>query len=154
MDKPPLSFAFSGSGWLLPFHLGVIHELRVANLLTNQTHVSGTSGGALAALVSVCDIDTEELLEKLVVLSETVSKQMRGEGRNGDIGGKGGYTSVDALVRREIASILSPPTASAADMPTETMDSRKLLERLNKNRNLNICVTALMPHTHKMHGDE
>lgn len=152
MDKPPLSFAFSGSGWLLPFHLGVIHELRVANLLTNQTHVSGTSGGALAALVSVCDIDTEELLEKLVVLSETVSKQMRGEGRNGDIGGKGGYTSVDALVRREIASILSPPTASAADMPTETMDSRKLLERLNKNRNLNICVTALMPHTHKMHG--
>ena len=77
---PPLSFAFSGSGWLLPFHLGVIHELRVANLLTNQTHVSGTSGGALAALICVCDIDTEELLEKLVVLSETVSKQMRGEG--------------------------------------------------------------------------
>jgi len=143
------SFAFSGSGWLLPFHIGVIRELREAKLLTNKTHVSGSSGGSLAALVCVCDIDTEELLEKLVDLSETVMNQNQMQPSDGVSQEKSTheYTCVDALVRKEIASLLSPSTATIAANATY---AHALLERLNRGKNLSICVTALRLRPQKM----
>jgi hypothetical protein len=42
------SFAFSGCGWLLPCHLGVIQSMKQHGMLTEKSICAGTSGGAIA----------------------------------------------------------------------------------------------------------
>jgi predicted acylesterase/phospholipase RssA len=127
------SFAFSGSGWLLPFHLGVIRELRTRKLLNCHTDVSGTSGGSIAALVSASNLDPDFLLERLICISERI-----GKGDQSHLAGTGNTlcaVSLDSLLRKEIAGLLSMPTLSLA--------TESLIERLNKAGNLRICVTAI-----------
>jgi predicted acylesterase/phospholipase RssA len=43
------SFALSGCGWLIPFHLGVLDTMKEAGYLTDKSIIAGTSGGSLAA---------------------------------------------------------------------------------------------------------
>lgn len=45
------SFGFSGCGWLLPYHLGVIHLLRERGLINKDSVVAGSSGGSIAATI-------------------------------------------------------------------------------------------------------
>lgn len=70
-ESKPLSFAFSGCGWLIPFYLGAIEELKSQNeLLTEQSIIAGTSGGALAALIACSNVDTNKALNVLIRLSQ------------------------------------------------------------------------------------
>ena len=66
-----LSFSFSGSGWLAPFHLGVISRFREAKegFITDKTIFAGTSGGSLAALMGCSDMPSETALSTMSALS-------------------------------------------------------------------------------------
>jgi hypothetical protein len=67
--KVSLSFAFSGSGWLTPFHLGVLHSLKKNGFIHDNTVIAGTSGGAITALVGCCNISETEVLDLMIDLS-------------------------------------------------------------------------------------
>eukprot|EP01147_Barroeca_monosierra_P005579 gene5579-7221_t len=58
--------SFSGAGWLLVYHLGVIDALRHLNLAGPSTIYAGASAGALAACVAAADIPTNDLLNKYI----------------------------------------------------------------------------------------
>lgn len=60
----PHSFAFSGSGWLLSYHLGVISGLRKQKLLESGSIFSGSSGGAIAAALCCLDDLCERQVQK------------------------------------------------------------------------------------------
>lgn len=64
------SFSFSGCGWLIPYHLGVIDTLKSANILTSNSKVSGTSGGSISAAVAALGYCPKECLELVISLSE------------------------------------------------------------------------------------
>lgn len=57
------SYSFSGAGWLTPFHLGVINSLKELKLLNKDSIVSGSSGGAIAAIVCSTNLNEIEVLE-------------------------------------------------------------------------------------------
>eukprot|EP00041_Stephanoeca_diplocostata_P011465 m.190218 g.190218 ORF g.190218 m.190218 type:complete len:302 (+) comp18548_c0_seq1:283-1188(+) len=59
-------FAFSGSGWLMPFHLGVAKELLARGFITNSTPLYGMSGGALAAMAVVLRLPLEEVADMMI----------------------------------------------------------------------------------------
>ena len=63
------SFAFSGCGWLTPFHLGVISKMKETGYINDKTICSGTSGGALAALVATSDMNCDDASEQLIKIS-------------------------------------------------------------------------------------
>lgn len=65
-----LSFALSGCGWLIPFHLGVVSSLRDHGYLLPSSSIAGTSGGAICALIGAADVDPQEALEVLINLSQ------------------------------------------------------------------------------------
>ena len=69
----PVSFAFSGCGWLLPFHLGVIHQMVESRILNGETLCAGSSGGAIAATIAVCGISAKQALEVIVEVSQNPS---------------------------------------------------------------------------------
>jgi predicted acylesterase/phospholipase RssA len=70
IHKIPTSFAMSGCGWLIPFHLGVLQAFKDAGYLNEHTIYAGTSGGAIGALVGCCDIPTQAALNALIALSK------------------------------------------------------------------------------------
>ena len=53
--------SLSGSGWLLPFHIGVVDALRARSLMPPR--ILGASGGALVAAGAVCGVESETLME-------------------------------------------------------------------------------------------
>jgi hypothetical protein len=57
-----LGVSFSPAGLLTPFHLGVAEELRRIGVLSPETTVAGSSGGALAAVCSALEIPSETSL--------------------------------------------------------------------------------------------
>lgn len=63
------SFAFSGCGWLTPFHLGVLDELIRRNRVNDDTIFAGSSGGSIAALVGCSGVHPRLALEKSIELS-------------------------------------------------------------------------------------
>jgi len=69
--KRPKSFAFSGCGWLIPFHLGVLSALRENNVLSQDTIFSGTSGGAITAFLAVSDISEKNVLDLIIDFSRS-----------------------------------------------------------------------------------
>ena len=62
--------SFSGAGWLLPFHLGVLDGMRDAGLITDRTIFAGCSGGALAACSAAAQLHTGHLVDLSVSLGE------------------------------------------------------------------------------------
>lgn len=78
---PNMSFAFSGCGWITPFHLGVIKSLRDAGYLTNKSVVAGSSGGSIAATIAATDACTSKAMELILKLSK--DKEFN---RNKDLG--------------------------------------------------------------------
>ena len=79
------SFAFAGCGWLLVFHLGVISKMKDAGILTDKSICSGTSGGAIAALIATTNVDTNIALEKIIELSNNKTFQSNKHERLKDI---------------------------------------------------------------------
>lgn len=71
MDKT-LSFALSGCGWLSPFYIGAMEQLRKDGYLTDRSICAGTSGGSLGALIAVAGIDSKAALS--MVVSQAQSK--------------------------------------------------------------------------------
>jgi hypothetical protein len=63
------SFALSGSGWLMPFHVGVIKALKEEGLMNQDSHYSGTSGGSICALHACSELSCEETLEMIIKMS-------------------------------------------------------------------------------------
>ena len=64
-----LSYAFSGAGWLTPFHLGVISALRKRNLIGTSSTVAGSSGGAIASALCAVGTSEHDALAKFVEFS-------------------------------------------------------------------------------------
>jgi hypothetical protein len=144
------SFAFSGSGWLVPFFFGVIDELRlrstkdsnVTKYIDKNSFVAGTSGGSIASLVVAADIDAKKALEFFIDIANKTRKP-------------GMTQDMDALLKTELKLFLECHFASCAGnlvperLSTTTTnkdeEERDFLNRINKNKNLNICVTKLKP---------
>lgn len=64
------SFAFSGCGWLTPFHLGVIDSMKQHSFLTKESILAGTSGGSIAALIGCIDYNPKDAMELLITMSK------------------------------------------------------------------------------------
>lgn len=54
--------SLSGSGWLLPFHIGVLTALQRRGLLLPTTPLAGASGGALVAVAHACGLPPDDLM--------------------------------------------------------------------------------------------
>ena len=50
---------------MTPYHLGVVQSLRDNDIISSKTRFAGASGGAIAAIVAACNIETEIVLESL-----------------------------------------------------------------------------------------
>jgi hypothetical protein len=71
MHVPDNSYAFSGSGWLMPFHVGAIRVLKAEGLINSESHYSGSSGGAICALHACADkLSDDETLELIIKMSK------------------------------------------------------------------------------------
>ncbi|EDQ91546.1 uncharacterized protein MONBRDRAFT_23560 [Monosiga brevicollis MX1] len=62
--------AFSGCGWMLPYHIGVAHGLVAAGRIRQFTRFAGASGGSLIGAYLACAIDPETVLEAHLYQSE------------------------------------------------------------------------------------
>ena len=65
-----LSIAFSGCGWLTPYHLGVLKTFQEQNLLNHFSFFAGTSGGSLAALIASTTQEFDENYERALTLAD------------------------------------------------------------------------------------
>lgn len=63
------SFAMSGCGWLMPFHVGVIKAMKERGVMNPTSQYAGTSGGSICALLACSDLPCDEALELIVLLS-------------------------------------------------------------------------------------
>ena len=59
--KNSIGVSFSPAGFLTPFHLGVSEYLAGIGVISSRTQLSGSSGGALAAVCAGLDINREAL---------------------------------------------------------------------------------------------
>lgn len=63
--EPALNFAFSGSGFLTSYHLGVAQGLDECGALTLESKVAGASGGSIAALtIAAREVNVLEIHEE------------------------------------------------------------------------------------------
>eukprot|EP00121_Abeoforma_whisleri_P014012 Awhi_evm1s12928 len=62
-DSP--NFSFSGSGFLLPYHLGVCNFLQSKDLFQPSSRYAGASGGSIIALILAAGLDLEIVRESL-----------------------------------------------------------------------------------------
>ncbi|GAB9464291.1 Manganese superoxide dismutase [Globisporangium polare] len=63
--EPALNFAFSGSGFLTSYHLGVAQGLDECGALTPESKVAGASGGSIAALtIAAKEVNVLEIHEE------------------------------------------------------------------------------------------
>lgn len=60
---PENGISFSPAGLLTPFHIGASSELKRLGLVKPETVLAGSSGGALAAVVTGVDIDADSALD-------------------------------------------------------------------------------------------
>ena len=67
MPKPPLSFAFQGSGLLLPFYFGVVQGLQDSKVLTPEVartaSFGGLSGGAITSVLTAAGWQGSKMLQ-------------------------------------------------------------------------------------------
>lgn len=63
-------FAFSGCGWMIPYHVGVAHALLAAGRLHAHTRFVGASGGALVGALLACGADPEDIMADVIAHAE------------------------------------------------------------------------------------
>jgi len=90
--------ALSGSGWLLPFHIGACQAMKELELVDEKTEYCGASGGSLIATGAVLDIPTDKMMEYVLDLA----KWYRSEG---------GFGKLENELRKRFKDIL-PPNAT------------------------------------------
>ena len=137
VHKIPSSFAMSGCGWLIPFHLGVIQAFRDAGYINNQTLFAGTSGGAIGALVGCLDIPTEDALNELISLSVNESFKL-----NIDVGLKAVLKRIVQLRSSYISDLESHENLSCSQS-CNSCSYQSLLTVCNER--LHVTVTKLWP---------
>ena len=71
---PPKIFSFSGSGWMMIFHLGAVRALQERPELLQHSIFCGASGGALAAAVAALNVNTEILKDHIIKKSEAARR--------------------------------------------------------------------------------
>jgi hypothetical protein len=60
----PRNVSFSGSGFLMSYHMGVLNVLQQRGVLVRgESHVAGASGGALVASAWVCGLTVDVILQ-------------------------------------------------------------------------------------------
>eukprot|EP00049_Salpingoeca_infusionum_P027064 m.30085 g.30085 ORF g.30085 m.30085 type:complete len:329 (-) comp9243_c0_seq1:1011-1997(-) len=73
--------SFSGSGWLVVYHLGVLHALQRHGLVCKQSTVfAGASGGSIAAVIGALGRDAKDLFRiysDMACTSSTTRSYMR-----------------------------------------------------------------------------
>ncbi|TMW66363.1 hypothetical protein Poli38472_004128 [Pythium oligandrum] len=64
-DSPPAAhnFSFSGSGFLIAYHLGVAHALKELGYIQEDSRLAGASGGSIAALAVASNADLHQILD-------------------------------------------------------------------------------------------
>lgn len=65
----PRSFALSGCGWLMPFHLGVMHSMHLNGYFSSSSIISGTSGGSIVATIACSELPPLDCLEYIIEAS-------------------------------------------------------------------------------------
>ena len=63
------SFAMSGCGGLMPFHVGVIKAMKERGVMNDTSHYAGTSGGSICSLLACSNLPCEEALELIIQVS-------------------------------------------------------------------------------------
>lgn len=64
-----LGFSFSPGGLLLPYHLGVLASLSHYGYVTPETHLAGSSAGAIAVVAHACHVPPILALEASIQIS-------------------------------------------------------------------------------------
>jgi hypothetical protein len=144
VHKIPTSFAMSGCGWLIPFHLGVIQAFKNAGYINEKTVFAGTSGGAIGALVGCMDIPTGEALDELIQLSTDENFKT-----NIDVGLKGVLKRIVKLKTAGSEEKIDDVSGNCSTVDSSKMESNNirptetLLQRCNDR--LHVTVTKLWP---------
>jgi len=73
--------ALSGSGWLLPFHVGACHQLREMGYIDEETEYAGASGGSLVAAAICCGFDHKEIMSHVLDLASWYRTSPRSLGK-------------------------------------------------------------------------
>ena len=97
-SRGKMSIAFSGCGWLTPFHLGVLEGLRQNNLLDNFEYFAGTSGGSLAALIACTTRDFNGNMQ----ITKRLSRDMKF------------FTNIDSGLRSQIGEQIGSDDVAVA----------------------------------------
>jgi hypothetical protein len=61
---PYQEISFRASGWMLVFYFGVVKYIKEKYKI-KSLHLTGSSGGAIAAVGLICDLDMEKIMEEL-----------------------------------------------------------------------------------------
>jgi len=64
-----IGFSVSPGGLLFPYHLGVLASLSYHGYITDQTHLAGSSAGAIAVAAHACHVDSKTALDASIRLS-------------------------------------------------------------------------------------
>ena len=76
-----IGVSFSPAGLLTPFHVGVSQYLQEIDIITQSTHVSGSSGGALAAACTGLGISSQDT----ILATCSIAKRCRDLGNYGTL---------------------------------------------------------------------
>lgn len=72
----------SPGGLLLPYHLGALDALEYYNALDrNRGHLAGSSAGAIAVAAKACAMDSKQVLENTIALSDACQAMGGARGR-------------------------------------------------------------------------
>jgi hypothetical protein len=69
-DSSMIGFSFSPGGLLLPYHLGVLASLAHHGYVTPETHLAGSSAGAIAVAAHACKVPPMVALEASIQISQ------------------------------------------------------------------------------------
>jgi hypothetical protein len=70
-----VGFSLSPGGLLLPYHMGVLHQLQQEHVIDSSTPVAGSSAGSIATMAHGCGIHPYQVLEGTVDISETCQRK-------------------------------------------------------------------------------
>lgn len=70
MKAETLGFSIAPGGLLLPYHLGALDALDYHRVLSENTPIAGSSAGSIAVAAKACSMDSKQVLENTIALSD------------------------------------------------------------------------------------
>jgi hypothetical protein len=74
-------FSLSPGGLLLPYHLGVLDALQYNNVVKSNVPIAGSSAGAIATACAACQLDSRQVLEATIDISDRCAELGGARGR-------------------------------------------------------------------------